>query len=122
RFASVHVLYPHKFEVVSVRNFPHELAAILAFLHFFLFSFLASLFRFVLALVDDLLDLLFFLGRFLGIERLVVFFDQPLHGRSIDFQNLVGLHLGGLGLSLALEFVLNLAIHVGVVVLALLVF
>ncbi len=42
--------------------------------------------------------------------------------RAIDFQNLVGLHFGGLGFSLAVQVVLDLAIDVGIVPLPLFIF
>ena len=111
----------HQLEVVGVGNFAHELAAIFALFDFFLLAFLAILLRFVLALVDDLLDLLFFFGRLFGIERLVIFFDQPLHLLAIDLENFVGFHFGRFGFSLAVQIVLDLAIDVGVVALVLVV-
>ena len=111
----------HQLEVVSVGDFAHEFAAIFAFLLFFLFPLSALFLRFVRALVNDFLDLYFFLGRVFPVERPVIFLDQPLHLLAIDLQNLVGLHFRRLGLPPAVELVLDFAVDVGVIALPLLV-
>ena len=119
--ASTHLLGSYQFEIVGIGNVMHELAAIFALFYFFLFALLAFLIRFIFALVNDLLDFFLFFGRFFGVERLVIFFDQPPYLLSIDLQNLVGLHFRRFNMSLAVEILLHLAIHIGVVVLLLLV-
>ena len=49
-------------KVVSVSDFAYELAVVFALFLFFFQAFLALSLRFVLALVDNLLDALVFLG------------------------------------------------------------
>ncbi len=79
-------------------------------------------FRFVLALVDDLLNFFFFLGGILGVECLIVFLNQSLHLLAVELHHFVGLHLSGLYLTFAIELVLLIAFNVGVVAKALIVF
>src|SRR5271165_3055463 len=113
--APSHQLRTHELEVVGVGDLMNELAALLTFFLFFFYPLLVVTLGFVLVLIDDLLDLLFFFGRiFLG-ERFVVFFDEPLHLLAVELKNFVSLRLGGLGFSLAVELAVDVAFNVGVV-------
>jgi hypothetical protein len=119
--ASAHLFRADQLEVIGVGDFAHELSPILAFFRLFFFALAPIFVGFVLTLVDDLLDLLFFLRGFLGVQRLVIFLDEPLHLFAVNLQNLVGLHFRRLGLPLAVEIMLHFAIDVGVVALPLVV-
>src|SRR5579864_8796320 len=120
--ASGNLLGSDQPEIISVGNFANKLAAVLSFLEFLFFALPAIIVGFIFAFVDELLDLLFFLARFLGVERFVVLFDQSLHWRSVNFQNLVGLYFGGFDLPLAVQFVLYFPVSKGVIALPFLVF
>ncbi len=52
----------HQLEVVSIGNLDHELAFLLTVFLLALFALLAVFSRFVLALINDLLDSFFFVG------------------------------------------------------------
>src|ERR1700688_1426382 len=102
-------------EVVGVGHFQHELAAILAIFFFLLFALPTRTVGLVLALVDDLLNLLFFFISVFALQGVIVFLDQPLHLLAVDLQHFVGLYLRGLYLPFATEPVLFVALDVGVV-------
>src|SRR5208283_2323351 len=113
--AAVKRLGADQTKIVSVGDLAHELAPFFALLFFFLLTLPARVIGFVLALVDFLLDFLFFFRGLLGAERLIVFLDQPLYLLAVEFHDLVGPGFGGLHLALAIELVIFVALHVGVV-------
>ncbi len=76
----------------------------------------ALVFRFVLVLRDQLVDLLFFLGGLLRREGLVVFRDLPLDLLLVDHHDVEAARLGRLDLAVPFEFFLNNFLFVGVVV------
>src|SRR6267154_70033 len=102
-------------EDVSIGNLKNEFPAIFPFLFFLPFALLARFLGLVLAFVDELLNLLFFLGRVFLVEILIVFLDQALYLFSVDFHHIIGFCFGGFHLSLAVEFVLLVALNVGVI-------
>src|SRR6202047_855102 len=120
-FAPANQLCSHQFEVVGVGHFAHKLAPVLAIFLFLSFSLFTGALGFILVLVDNLLDLLFFLGCVFFREWLVVLFNQAIYLRAVNLHDLVGLGLPGLHVSLAIEIVLNVPLDVGVVALALIV-
>src|SRR5208337_250223 len=90
---------------------------------FFLREALAAiLVRFVLAFVDDLLNLVVFLLRLAGRQRLVILGSQPLDQLSIDLQDLQGPRFGLLHSAVPIEFVCLFALDVGVIALPFIVF
>src|SRR5689334_24054594 len=80
-------------EIVGVSHFADEPAALLALFFFFLFALCAILGGFVLTLVDQLLDLLFFFLGVLVREWFVVFRDQALDLLAVEFHDLGSLYL-----------------------------
>src|ERR1700680_1416816 len=119
--APANQLCSHQFEVVGVGHLAHKLAPVLAIFLFLFFPLFTGAFGFILALVDNLLDLLFFLGCVFFREWFVVLFNQAIDLRAVNLHDLVGLGLSGLHVSLAIEIVLNVPLDVGVVALALVV-
>ena len=81
-----------------------------------------SRFGFVLALVGNFLDALFFFSRLVRGQGLVVFGDQALDLFAVNHEHFRGPRLNLLDVALAVEFVLLFALDVGVVAQALFVF
>src|SRR5882672_8586926 len=115
RVAFSQTLCPNQVKVVGIRHLTHELAAVFAILLFFPRALSARVFGFVLPLVHDLLDFLFFFFRVLGIEGLAVFLDQPLHLLAVKLHHFIGLYVDRLHIALAIEVALLVALRVGVV-------
>src|SRR5579863_4510287 len=114
-FTPVEGLDAHQFEVVGVGDFLHELAALFSIFFLFLQALPAVVVRFILAFINELLDLLVFFSRVFVRKRFVVFGGQLLHLLAINLHHVISLHLGGLDLSFAVEMALFLAFHVGIV-------
>src|ERR1700678_3640639 len=69
-------------EVEGIGDLKHKFAILFPVLFLFLQPFAAVRLGFLLAFVDDLLNLLFFFLRILGRERLVILCRQPLRRRA----------------------------------------
>src|SRR5207244_1383103 len=105
-----------------VSYFKHELAAVLALLLFFLHTLAAVRVRFVLALVGNFLDALFFFPGFICRKWLVVLGNQALDLLSVNDEHFRRPRFDLLDIAMAIEFVLLFALNVGVVAQAFLVF
>src|SRR5260370_4961463 len=99
--AATHRFSSHQVGVVSLGSFMNELAPLFGIFLCLPLTLLARFFGLVLALVDDLLNLFFFLGCIFGVERLIVFLDQSLNLLAIEFHHFVRLYVGGPNLSLS---------------------
>src|SRR5262249_23729603 len=78
---------------VSLRNFAHELSRLFPFLFLFRQTLSAILLAFILALVDDLLNLLIFLLGVLSGEWLIIFRDLARHRILVENHDLVGFRI-----------------------------
>ena len=90
-FAALECFHAGETEVVGIGDFLDELARLFAILLFFLQPLPAVVLRFVLALIDQLLDPFFFLGGIFARQRLVVFCDQALDLLSVQLHHIMGL-------------------------------
>jgi hypothetical protein len=77
-FASPDIFGADELENIGVGNLGYKLPSFFTFFVFLFGPFPALFVRFILALVDDFLNLLFFLCGFPGIERLVSRFQRTL--------------------------------------------
>ena len=117
--ASVQQFRSNQAEVECVGNLQHKLAIFVVLLFFFFEPLAAVAFRLVLAFIDDLLNLLLFLLRIVGRERLVVLGNEPFDGLAVNFQNLERPGLDLLHVAATVEHVLFFPLDVGVIAKAL---
>src|ERR1700686_3369430 len=104
-------------EVECVSDLQNELTVFFATFFFALHSFAPVRFGFVLAFVDNLLNLLVFLFRLVGRQGLVILGGQPRDWFPVDFKDLRSPRFNLPDRSVTIEYVLFSTLDVGVIAL-----